>query len=37
MEADVMLTTDDQLLRRANQHSTILTVPVLNPVQFSTT
>ena len=37
MKADVMLTTDDQLLRRAAQHSTHLTISVLNPVQFSTT
>ncbi len=36
MKADVMLTTDDQILRRASQHSGNLTVSVLNPVQFST-
>ena len=37
LNVDAMLTTDDQLLRRAVQHSTNLTVSVLNPVQFSTT
>lgn len=37
MTADVLLTTDDQFLRRATQHSTQLTITVLNPVQFSTT
>lgn len=37
LKLDVLLTTDDQLLRRATQHSTQLTVSVLNPVQFSTT
>jgi predicted nucleic acid-binding protein len=37
LKVDVLLTTDDQLLRRATQHSTQLTVSVLNPVQFSTT
>ena len=37
LKVDVLLTTDDQLLRRAVQHSTNLTVSVLNPVQFSTT
>lgn len=37
MKADVLLTTDDQLLRRVGQHSTHLTISVLNPVQFSTT
>lgn len=37
LKVDVLLTTDDQLLRRATQHSTQITVSVLNPVQFSTT
>ena len=37
LKVDVLLTTDDQLLRRAVQHSTQLTISVLNPVQFSTT
>ena len=37
LNVDVLLTTDDQLLRRAVQHSTHLTISVLNPVQFSTT
>jgi predicted nucleic acid-binding protein len=37
LKVDILLTTDDQLLRRATQHSTQLTVSVLNPVQFSTT
>jgi hypothetical protein len=37
LKLDVLLTTDDQLLRRATQHSKQLTVSVLNPVQFSTT
>lgn len=37
MQSDVILTTDDQFLRRAIQHSTQLTIPLLNPVQFSTT
>jgi predicted nucleic acid-binding protein len=37
LKVDVLLTTDDQLLRRAVQHSTHLTISVLNPVQFSTT
>jgi predicted nucleic acid-binding protein len=36
VKADVLLTTDDQLLRRAAQHSAHLTISVLNPVQFST-
>lgn len=36
MNADFMLTTDDQLLARATQHSSILAVSVLNPVQFPT-
>jgi hypothetical protein len=31
-----MLTTDDQLLRRAAAHAMHLAVPVLNPVQFPT-
>ena len=34
--ANVLLTTDDQLLRCAAQHSAHLTISVLNPVQFST-
>ena len=33
---DAVLTTDDQLLRRAVQHTAHLTISVLNPVQFST-
>ncbi|MEI6820117.1 MAG: PIN domain-containing protein [Verrucomicrobiota bacterium] len=37
LKVQAMLTTDDQLLRRAVQHSIHLTVSVLNPVQFSTT
>ncbi len=37
LKVDLLLTTDDQLLRRATQHSTQITVSVLNPVQFSTT
>ncbi len=37
LKVDILLTTDDQLLRRAIQHSTQLTISVLNPVQFSTT
>lgn len=37
LKVDAMLTTDDQFLRRAVQHSTHLTISVLNPVQFSTT
>jgi len=37
LKVDAMLTTDDQLLRRAVQHSANLTIAVLNPVQFSTT
>ena len=37
LKVDVLLTTDDQLLRRAVQYSSHLTISVLNPVQFSTT
>lgn len=37
MKADVLLTTDDQFLRRTKQHPSQLTITVLNPVQFSTT
>jgi predicted nucleic acid-binding protein len=37
LKADVMLTTDDQLLRLAVSHSNNLTIPVINPVQFTTT
>lgn len=37
LKVQAMLTTDDQLLRCAVQHSMHLTVSVLNPVQFSTT
>ncbi len=36
MNADIFLTTDDQFLRRANQYSALLSIQVLNPVQFST-
>jgi hypothetical protein len=36
MKADVFLTTDDQILRRSIQHSALLSIPVLYPVQFST-
>ena len=37
MKTDVLLTTDDQFLRRATEHSASISVPVQNPVQFSTT
>jgi hypothetical protein len=36
MKADFFLTTDDQILRRAIQNPALLSIPVLNPVQFST-
>ena len=36
LKVDAMLTTDDQLLRRAAAHAMHLAVPVLNPVQFPT-
>ena len=35
LKVDVMLTTDDQILRRTIQYPTHLTISVLNPVQFS--
>ncbi len=37
MKANVLLTTDDRFLNRANLNSAYLTLPVLNPVQYSTT
>ena len=37
MNADTMLTTDDQLLRLAVRNSNHLSIPVINPVQFTTT
>ena len=36
-KADVMLTTDDQLLRLAARHANNLTIPIINPVHFTTT
>jgi predicted nucleic acid-binding protein len=36
MKADVFLTTDDQILRRADQNSALILIAVLNPVEFST-
>ena len=35
IKADVFLTTDDQILRRADQNSALLSIAALNPVQFS--
>lgn len=37
LEADALLTTDDQFLRLADRHSNHLTIPVINPLQFTTT
>ena len=37
LEADALLTTDDQFLRLAVRHSNHLTIPVINPLQFTTT
>lgn len=37
LEADVLFTTDDQLLRLAVLHSNQLSIPVINPLQFTTT
>lgn len=36
LEADVVLTTDDQFLRHAVRHSNHLTIRVINPLQFTT-
>ena len=35
LQAATVLTTDDKLLRLAVRHSNHLTIPVINPVQFS--
>lgn len=37
LKVDAILTTDDQLLRRANRPDSPVSVPVLNPLQFPTT
>jgi predicted nucleic acid-binding protein len=37
LKMDALLTTDDEMLRRANHPDIQLNVPVLNPLQFTTT
>ncbi len=37
LKADALLTTDDQFVRLATRHSDQMTIPVMNPVQFTTT
>jgi predicted nucleic acid-binding protein len=36
LKVDALLTTDDPLLRLANQPDSLILVPVLNPLQFPT-
>lgn len=37
LQVDAILTTDDQMLRCANQPDSQINIPVLNPLQFPTT